>query len=341
MLTRGHDHQLRGKTVRGSVLPGRGGGGGGSKRWLNTGRHLLTVALSSSLHWFPVKCIAETRRSAPKRHKHELIFEGIEGRILVRDTIDARTCRDAGSRKCVVSVVIVVCYFCRNRRRTINVSTSVPGWRRRQWRKAHEAKLSGERSWWRLDSVSNIIRSRSPAKISNPGAIIFDYLDTTWKIMGIFGLDRQSRCSDPDKEWLDEWWIEGILLERTIMIILITSDHSCKYSRGKLSLLDDWTLISNFQQQGSYFVSAFLSFFFFPPQRHGWNWKRDIVEKKTWFEAFTKREDNSFRECVRWRKPIEGWTIGTRRNVKERETRVSNCFAALHDVVLNDDEAGC
>lgn len=116
MLTRGHDHQLRGKTVRGSVLPGRGGGGGGSKRWLNTGRHLLTVALSSSLHWFPVKCIAETRRSAPKRHKHELIFEGIEGRILVRDTIDARTCRDAGSRKCVVSVVIVVCYFCRNRR---------------------------------------------------------------------------------------------------------------------------------------------------------------------------------------------------------------------------------
>lgn len=80
-----------------------GGGGGGSKRWLNTGRHLLTVALSSS-HWFPVKCIAETRRSAPKRHKHELIFEGIEGDP-VRDTIDARTCRDACSRTCVVSVV--------------------------------------------------------------------------------------------------------------------------------------------------------------------------------------------------------------------------------------------
>lgn len=210
MLTRGHDHQLRGKTVRGSVLPGRGGGGGGSKRWLNTGRHLLTVALSSSLHWFPVKCIAETRRSAPKRHKHELIFEGIEGRILVRDTIDARTCRDAGSRKCVVSVVIVVCYFCRNRRRTINVSTSVPGWRRRQWRKAHEAKLSGERSWWRLDSVSNIIRSRSPAKISNPGArssIISTRLEKSWEFTDLIAnLDARIRTrndwtSDGSREY--------------------------------------------------------------------------------------------------------------------------------------------
>lgn len=45
---------------------------------------------------------------------------------------------------------------------------------------------------------------------------------------------------------------------------------------------------------------------------------------------------------VRWRKSIEEWTIGTRRNVKEQETRtrVSNCFATLHDVMLND-EAGC
>lgn len=98
------DKRARSSATRencGSVLPGRGGGS--SKRWLNTGCHLLTVALSSS-HWFPVKCIAETRRSAPKRHKHELIFEGIEGDS-VRDTIDARTGRDAGSRTCVVSVV--------------------------------------------------------------------------------------------------------------------------------------------------------------------------------------------------------------------------------------------
>ncbi|KAK1127535.1 hypothetical protein K0M31_004067 [Melipona bicolor] len=57
MLTRG-TISYEGKRVYESVLSGRGG----SKRWLllNTGCHLLTVALSSS-HWFPVKCIAKTR----------------------------------------------------------------------------------------------------------------------------------------------------------------------------------------------------------------------------------------------------------------------------------------
>lgn len=210
MLTRGHDHQLRGKTVRGSVLPGRGGGGGGSKRWLNTGRHLLTVALSSSLHWFPVKCIAETRRSAPKRHKHELIFEGIEGRILVRDTIDARTCRDAGSRKCVVSVVIVVCYFCRNRRGERST------YQRAFQDDGDDNDVKPTRpSWAERDPGGGSTpfptsSSRSPAKISNPGArssIISTRFEKSWEFSDLIAnLDawirtRNDWTSDGSREY--------------------------------------------------------------------------------------------------------------------------------------------
>lgn len=125
------DNQLRGKWIYESVLSGRGG----SERWLNTGCHLLTVALSSS-HWFPVKCIAETRRSALKRHHHELFFETSEGDS-VRDAIYARQLRRGFSYKCCFRGTVLC--SCQNRGDERS-RTSEPGWRRRQWRKAHEAK---------------------------------------------------------------------------------------------------------------------------------------------------------------------------------------------------------
>lgn len=316
MLTRGlpRSSSYEGKLCVDRCYPGRGGG---SKRWLNTGCHLLTAALSSS-HWFPVKCIAETRRSAPKRHKHELIFEVNRG-WSPSVTLSTR----AGSRTCVVSVVSWCVSAKKNRRDGRSRINERSGWRRRQWRKAHEAKSRG-------DPLVFLVQDRSDLK----------------SILDLYSLDmplvrwKSWESTLGSGQRMIGQWIGGILFERTIMIML---SDPCNYLRERRSLVE-WlnSRFVRFDPNPEVLFRVIVLFFlsFFPPPSLPPPPYRPAHLKNTVETETEEREDNSFRECVRWRKPIEGWTIGTRRNVKERETRVSNCFAALHDVVLND-EAGC